>query len=80
MNKETQKKLIKDFPRVLLNQHPRENWGLCSCHIYTQRLVDVIPGGYDFTFTEIRGKDNAIVEPNKLFIKETTKQLKRLEM
>ena len=62
MNKETQKKLIKDFPKSVVKPAPKGKFGdYVPHHIYTQRLVDVIPGGYDFTFTEIRGKDTAIV-------------------
>ena len=80
MNKETQKKLIKDFPKSVVKPAPKGKFGdYVPHHIYTQRLVDVIPGGYDFTFTEIRGKDNAIVGAKcKLFIKETDQTIEEV--
>ena len=80
MNKETQKKLIKDFPKSVVKPAPKGKFGdYVPHHIYTQRLVDVIPGGYDFTFTEIRDKDNAIVGAKcKLFIKETDQTIEEV--
>ena len=80
MNKETQKKLIKDFPKSVVKPAPKGKFeDYVPHHIYTQRLVDVIPGGYDFTFTEIRGKDNAIVGAKcKLFIKETDQTIEEV--
>ena len=80
MNKETQKKLIKDFPKSVVKPAPKGKFGdYVPHHIYTQRLVDVIPGGYDFTFTEIRGKDNAIVGAKcNLFIKETDQTIEEV--
>ena len=50
MDKETQKKLTKNFPKDVVKPAPKGKFGAyVPHHIYTQRLVDVIPGGYDFT-------------------------------
>ena len=62
MNQETRKKLIKNFPADIVKPAPKGKFGkYVPHHLYTQRLVDVIPGGYDFSYDIIRDKDNAIV-------------------
>ena len=62
MDKEKHKKLIKDFPKSVVKKAPQGKFGdYVPHHIYTQRLVDVVPGEYNFMFTEIRDKDNSIV-------------------
>ncbi|MBO71664.1 MAG: hypothetical protein CL508_05265 [Actinobacteria bacterium] len=62
MDKETHKKLIKDFPKSVVKPAPKGKFGdYVPHHIYTQRLVDVIPGKYNFSYEVIRGKDNSIV-------------------
>jgi len=59
MNKETQKKLIKDFPKNVINKAPQGKFGDYISHgIITKRLVDVAPD-YNFTYEVLR--DNAIV-------------------
>lgn len=61
MNKETQKKLIKDFPKNVINKAPQGKFGDYISHgIITKRLVDVAPD-YNFTYEVLRDKDNAIV-------------------
>ena len=61
MNKETQKKLIKDFPKNVINKAPQGKFGDYISHgIITKRLVDVAPN-YNFTYEVLRDKDNAIV-------------------
>ena len=58
MDKETYKKLTKDFPKSVVKKAPQGKFGdYVPHHIYTQRLVDVIGGNYDFTFEETRDKD-----------------------
>ena len=43
MDKETQKKLTKDFPKSVVKSAPAGKFGdYVPHHIYTQRLVDVI--------------------------------------
>tara|TARA_R100000781_G_scaffold76184_1_gene47346 strand:+ start:2676 stop:3557 length:882 start_codon:yes stop_codon:yes gene_type:complete len=62
MDKETHKKLIKDFPSSVVKPAPKGKFGdYVPHHIYTQRLVDVIPGKYNFSYEIVRGKDNTIV-------------------
>jgi len=72
MDDKTLKALIKNFPKEVVKDAPKGKFGkYVPHHIVTQRLVDVIPGGYDFTYEEVRGKDNAIVGAKcKLYIKE----------
>ena len=62
MDKETHKKLIKDFNKKDIRPAPKGKYGeYVPHHLYTKRLVEVIGGKYNFTFEEVRGKDNAIV-------------------
>ena len=63
MNKETIKKLTKNFPKDVVKQAPKGKFGsYVPHHIYTQRLVDVVGGQYNFVIKEvIRDKDNAVV-------------------
>jgi len=62
VDKETQKKLIKNFPKEVVMKAPKGKYGdYVPHHIYTQRLVDVIPGGYDYTYEVVRGADNSII-------------------
>mgnify|MGYP001268033219 CR=1 FL=1 len=62
MNKEVRKKLTANFPKEVVRPAPKGKFGkYVPHHLYTQRLVDVIPGGYDFSYDVIRDKDNAIV-------------------
>ena len=63
MNKETIKKLTKNFPKDVVKQAPKGKFGLyVPHHLYTQRLVDVVGGQYNFLVKEvIRDKDNAVV-------------------
>ena len=56
------KQLIKNFPKDVVKPAPKGKFGnYVPHHLYTQRLVDVIPGEYNFTFEELRDKDGAIV-------------------
>ena len=62
MNKETIKKLTKNFPKDVVKQAPKGKFGsYVPHHIYTQRLVDVIPGKYNFKYEPLRDKDGALV-------------------
>tara|TARA_Y100001935_G_scaffold234724_1_gene218170 strand:+ start:1084 stop:2052 length:969 start_codon:yes stop_codon:yes gene_type:complete len=63
MDKETHKKLIKDFPKNVVQPAPKGKFGsYVPHHLYTQRLVDVVGGKYNFFVKEvIRDKDNAVV-------------------
>ncbi len=62
MNKEVRKKLTANFPKEVVRPAPKGKFGkYVPHHLYTQRLVDVIPGGYDFSYDIIRDKDNSIV-------------------
>ena len=63
MNKETIKKLTKNFPKDVVRQAPKGKFGsYVPHHLYTQRLVDVVGGQYNFLIKEIiRDKDNAVV-------------------
>src|SRR6056300_246405 len=63
MNKETIKKLTKNFPKDVVKQAPKGKFGsYVPHHLYTQRLVDVVGGQYNFLIKEIiRDKDNAVV-------------------
>ena len=63
MNKETIKKLTKNFPKDVVKQAPKGKFGsYVPHHLYTQRLVDVVGGQYNFSIKEvIRNKDNAVV-------------------
>jgi len=63
MNKETIKKLTKNFPKDVVKQAPKGKFGkYVPHHIYTQRLVDVVGGHYNFLIKEvIKDKDNAVV-------------------
>src|SRR6056300_1937549 len=61
MDKETYKKLTKDFPKSVVKKAPPGKFGDCvPHHIYTQRLVDVIPGKYNFKYEALRDKDGAL--------------------
>ena len=62
MDKEKHKKLIKDFPKSVVKKAPQGKFGdYVPHHIYTQRLVDVIPGKYNFKYEALRDKDGALV-------------------
>ena len=62
MDKETLKKLTKDFPKSVVKKAPQGKFGdYVPHHIYTQRLVDVIPGKYNFKYEALRDKDGALV-------------------
>lgn len=62
MDKEIHKKLVKDFPKSVVKKAPQGKFGdYVPHHIYTQRLVDVIPGKYNFSYEVIRAKDNSII-------------------
>ena len=62
MDKETLKKLTKDFPKSVVKKAPQGKFGdYVPHHIYTQRLVDVIPGKYNFKYEPLRDKDGALV-------------------
>ncbi len=63
MDKETHKKLIKDFPKNVVQPAPKGKFGsYVPHHLYTQRLVDVVGGKYNFFVKEVlRDKDNAVV-------------------
>ena len=61
MDKETYKKLTKDFPKSVVKKAPPGKFGdYVPHHIYTQRLVDVIPGKYNFKYEPLRDKDGAL--------------------
>ncbi len=61
MDKETLKKLTKDFPKSVVKKAPPGKFGdYVPHHIYTQRLVDVVPD-YDFTYEIVRDKNNSII-------------------
>lgn len=80
MNKETQNKLIKDFPKSVVKPAPKGKFGsYVPHHIYTKRLVDVIPGGYDFTYEIVRAKDNSIIGAQcKLYIKDADQTIQEV--
>ena len=80
MDKETQKKLTKDFPKSVVKSAPAGKFGdYVPHHIYTQRLVDVIGGGYDFTFEETRDKTGAIIGAKcRLYIKSTDQTIEEV--
>ena len=63
MDKDTIKKLTKNFPKDVVKQAPKGKFGkYVPHHIYTQRLVDVVGGKYNFYIKEtIRDKNNAVV-------------------
>ncbi len=62
MDKETLKKLTKDFPKSVVKKAPQGKFGdYVPHHIYTQRLVDVIPGKYNFKYEPLRDKDGSLV-------------------
>jgi hypothetical protein len=62
LDKETLKKLTKDFPKSVVKKAPQGKFGdYVPHHIYTQRLVDVIPGKYNFKYEALRDKDGALV-------------------
>jgi hypothetical protein len=62
LDKETLKKLTKDFPKSVVKKAPQGKFGdYVPHHIYTQRLVDVIPGKYNFKYEPLRDKDGALV-------------------
>src|SRR6056300_173201 len=62
MDKETLKKITKDFPKSVVKKAPQGKFGdYVPHHIYTQRLVDVIPGKYNFKYEPLRDKDGALV-------------------
>ena len=74
------KKLTKDFPKSVVKDAPVGKFGsYVPHHLYTQRLVDVIPGGYDFTFEETRDKNGAIIGAKcKLYIKSTEQTIEEV--
>jgi len=80
MDKETQKKLTKDFPKSVVKKAPQGKFGdYVPHHIYTQRLVDVIGGGYDFTFEETRDKTGAIIGAKcRLYIKSSDQTIEEV--
>jgi hypothetical protein len=80
LDKDTYKKLTKNFSKDVVKPAPKGKFGsYVPHHIYTQRLVDVIPNGYDFTFEEIRNKDNAVVGAKcRLYIKETQQTIEEV--
>ena len=80
MDKETQKKLTKDFPKSVVKSAPAGKFGdYVPHHIYTQRLVDVIGGGYDFTFEETRDKTGAIIGAKcRLYIKSSDQTIEEV--
>ena len=63
MDQDTIKKLTKNFPKDVVKQAPKGKFGsYVPHHLYTQRLVDVVGGQYNFLIKEvIRDKDNAVV-------------------
>ena len=62
MDKETHKKLTKNFPKSLVKRkHQKGSIYHKIHHIYTKRLVDVVGGKYNFTYDSIRDKNNAVV-------------------
>jgi len=62
MDEKIHKQLVKNFPKDVVKPAPQGKFGnYVPHHIYTQRLVDVIPGGYNFTFDELRDKDGALI-------------------
>ena len=77
MNKETQKKLIKDFPKSVVKPAPKGKFGdYVPHHIYTQRLVDMT-----LPLLRLEARTMQLSEPNvNCLSKKLTKQLKRLEM
>jgi hypothetical protein len=79
-NKTKHEQLIKDFPKKVVKDAPKGKFGkYVPHHIVTQRLVDVIPGGYDFTYEEVRGKDNSIVGAKcRLYIKSTEQTIEEV--
>ena len=74
------KRLTKDFPKSVVKDAPVGKFGsYVPHHLYTQRLVDVIPGGYDFTFEETRDKTGAIIGAKcKLYIKSTEQTIEEV--
>jgi len=80
MDKETYKKLTKDFPKSVVKKAPQGKFGdYVPHHIYTQRLVDVIGGNYDFTFEETRDKDGAIIGAKcRLYIKSSDQTIEEV--
>ena len=63
MDKETHKKLTANFPKSVVKKAPKGKFGkYVPHHIYTQRLVDVVGGKYNFYVKEtVRDKNNAVV-------------------
>ncbi len=62
MDKETLKKLTKDFPKSVVKKAPQGKFGdYVPHHIYTQRLVDVIPGKYNIKYEPLRDKNGALI-------------------
>ena len=80
MDKETQKKLTKEFPKSVVMKAPQGKFGdYVPHHIVTQRLVDVIPNGYDYTYEVVRDKDNAIIGAKcRLYIKSTDQTIEEV--
>jgi hypothetical protein len=80
MDDATYKKLTKNFPKEVVKPAPKGKFGsYVPHHIYTQRLVDVIPGGYDFTYEVVRAKDNSIIGAKcKLYIKSTEQTIEEV--
>ena len=63
MDKDTYKKLTKNFSKDVVKPAPKGKFGsYVPHHIYTQRLVDVVGGKYNFYVKEtVRDKNNAVV-------------------
>jgi len=80
MNKEIRKKLTKNFSKEVVQPPPPGKFGqYVPHHIYTQRLVDVLPGGYDFTFDAERDKDGAIVGAKcRLYLKDADQTIEEV--
>ena len=80
MDEKTLKALTKNFPKDVVKDAPKGKFGkYVPHHIYTQRLVDVIPGGYDFTYEVVRGKDNGIIGAAcTLYIKSTEQTIQEV--
>ena len=80
MDEKTLKALTKNFPKDVVKDAPKGKFGkYVPHHIYTKRLVDVIPGGYDFTYEEVRDKTGAITGAKcTLYIKSTDQTIQEV--
>ena len=66
MDKETHKKLTANFPKSVVKKAPKGKFGkYVPHHIYTQRLVDVVGGKYNFY---VNSKNYNVVEVTHLTI------------